>query len=428
MPSRRAARQLLERAKHAFRRVEPPCPAFGVCGGCHLQDLTYDDQLALKRAALLEALQPLGVVPAIDLVGLDDPWRYRSKMEFTFGEQDGRLVLGLHQQGSFWRIVDLEDCHLVPRTMSAVLVSARALARDAGLPAYNPRTHVGFFRHLILRQSRATGRVLVCLVTAEGDRAGHPARGGVGEIVPGAVGAGGDRAVVERWMEQLLARHPEIAGGYWGINRKRADVAIPDELHLVRGAPHVEERLGPFRVLLAPLTFLQPSAVQAERIYEEIRATAQFYRAGLAWDLYCGVGLVSFYLASRATRVLGIEVDERNLEAARAAAAANGITNVEFRAGKVEDLLASSAAGTLPRPGVIVIDPPRSGVHHHVIRGLAASGASQLFYLSCNAQTLCRDLLLLRQAAPAYRLVAVKAFDMFPQTTHVETLVRLERE
>ncbi len=404
MPSPRTAQRLLDTTKAPFARIAAPCIYFGACGGCHLQDLTYDDQLALKRAALTEALQPLGALPAIELIGLEDPWRYRNKMEFTFGDQDGVLVLGMHRPGSFWRIVDLDDCLLVPQTVSAVLASARTLARATGLPAYNPRTHAGFFRHLILRQSRATDRVLVCLVTADGDR-----------------------AVVERWMEQLLTRHPEVAGGYWGINRKPADVAIPDELLLLRGEPHIEERIGPFRLQLAPLNFLQPSTVQAERIYEEIRATAQFYRTGLAWDLYCGVGLVSFYLASRATRVVGIEADQRNVEAARTTAGLNGITNVEFRAGKVEDLLAASAANTLPRPGVIVIDPPRSGVHHHVVRGLAAAGASQLFYLSCNATTLCRDVLLLRQLAPAYRIAAIKAFDMFPQTTHVETLVRLER-
>ncbi len=405
MASRRAARRLLETAKAAFPRVHAPCIYFGVCGGCHLQDLAYQDQLAFKRAALLQALQPLGPLPPVEIVGLDAPWRYRNKMEFTFGDLDGTLVAGMHQLGSFWRIVDLDDCLLVPEPLAAVLATARALARQTGLPAYNPRTHAGFFRHLLVRHARASGRLLVALMTTEGER-----------------------AVVERWAEALLARHPEVEGCYWGINRKAADVAIPDELVVVRGATHIEEQIGPFRLSLAPLTFLQPSTVQAERIYDEIRATAQFYRTGLAWDLYCGVGLIALYLAGRATRVLGIELDARNIEAARANAARNGIANVDFRQGKVEDALASASIGALPRPGVIVIDPPRSGLHPHVIRGLAAAGADQLFYLSCNAQTLIRDLMLLRAAAPpAYRIVAVQAFDMFPQTMHLETLVRLER-
>ena len=404
MASQRAARRVLETAKSAFPRVSAPCVYFGTCGGCHLQDLAYPDQLAFKRAALLQALAPLGALPSVEVAGLDDPWRYRNKMEFTFGDRDGTLIAGMHQRGSFWRIVDLDDCLLVPAPLAAVLGTARALARQTALPAYNPRTHAGFFRHLLVRQSRATGRLLVALMTAAGER-----------------------AVVERWAEALMARHPEIEGCYWGINRKAADVAIPDELVVVRGAAYVEERIGPFRLQVAPLTFLQPSTVQAERIYEEVRATAEFYRTGLAWDLYCGVGVIALYLAGRATRVLGIELDAGNIAAARANAAANGVANVDFRQGKVEEALAAASIGALPRPGVIVIDPPRSGVHPHVIRGLASAGASQLFYLSCNAQTLSRDLLLLREAAPAYQIVAVKAFDMFPQTTHLETLVRLER-
>ncbi len=400
----RHAQRLLAAAKTSFTRVPAPCPYFTACGGCHLQDLAYDDQLALKRAALTQALAPLGEVPPIELIGLEDPWRYRNKMEFTFGDQDGTLVLGMHRLGSFWRIVDLEDCLLVPEPVAAVLATARQLARETELPAYNPRTHEGFFRHLILRQARSTGELLACLVTADGAR-----------------------AVVETFAEALMRRHPAVRGCYWGINRKVADVAIPDELLLLRGAPHLEERVGPFRLRLTPFTFLQPSLAQAERIYDAIRATADFHRSGLAWDLYCGAGLVSFYLAQRATRVTGIELDARNVEAARANAAANGITNVTFLQGKVEDLLSASSAGRLPPPGVIVVDPPRCGLHPHVIRGLASTSASQLLYLSCNARTLSRDVLLLCATAPAWRIAGVTAFDMFPQTTHVETLLRLER-
>lgn len=403
MGSRRHALRLLETAKTSFPRVEPPCPHFNACGGCHLQDLAYGDQLALKRAALTRALAPLGALPSITLVGLDDPWRYRNKMEFTFGQQDGLLVLGMHRLGSFWRIVDVEDCLLVPAPVAAVLATVRRLARETALPAYDPRTHAGFFRHLLLRQARASGEVLACLVTADGDR-----------------------AVMEAFADALMRLHPAIRGCYWGINRKVADVAIPDAVTLLRGQPHIVERVGSFQLHLTPLTFLQPSLAQAERIYDAISATAQFSRAGTAWDLYCGAGLVSFYLARRAARVTGIETDARNVEAARANAALNGVTNAEFLQGKVEDLLAASSAGRLPPPGVIVVDPPRCGLHPDVIRGLAAAPASQLFYLSCNAQTLARDLLLLR-AAPAWRIMAVRAFDMFPQTTHVETLVRLER-
>ena len=164
--------QFFAQEKAAYARVEAPCPYFGTCGGCTLQDLAYHDQLTLKRERLRSAFAVLGEVPAFDVVGLEEPWRYRNKAELTFGESDGQLVLGYHAARSYWRVVGLEDCLLLPEPAMAAVRDVRALAAEIGLPVYHPRTHQGFFRHLLVRSSHATGRMLLCLITAPGHAVG----------------------------------------------------------------------------------------------------------------------------------------------------------------------------------------------------------------------------------------------------------------
>ena len=204
--------------KQAFDKTTPRCQHFGVCGGCTLQDLPYPSQLELKRTLLSKQFAAMGYTEAIPVQGLDEPWRYRNKMEFTFGMRDGEVVLGLHERSSFWKIVDVLDCHLVPAVFNDVLAAVRQLVRATTLPVYHPRTHVGFFRYLILRQSRATQAVVACLITAPGDE-----------------------AVIESLTTQLRQAVPQIRSVYWGVNQKMADVAIPDALRLMAGEAYFEE-------------------------------------------------------------------------------------------------------------------------------------------------------------------------------------------
>ncbi len=400
------ARALLEQEKAAYPKVQAPCPYFGTCGGCTLQDLAYGEQLSLKREWIRRAFASLGGAPAsIDVVGLEDPWRYRNKAELTFGEEGGRLILGYHAARSFWRIVDLEDCLLLPATVTQVLRDARALAEETGLPAYHPKTHQGFFRYLLLRSSQATGQLLVCLITAPGSR-----------------------DAVERWAEGLRRRHPSIASLYWGWTGRVADIAVPEEWLLLHGAPHLEEVLGPFRLQLHPLSFFQPSTVQAGRLYDALDHALGEGARGVAWDLYCGVGLVAFHLARRCRTVYGIDVEPRHLELAALNASLNGLRNIEFRAGRVEVLLMDRRFWLQEaKPEVVVVDPPRAGLHPRALTSVLAARPAHLAYISCNVQTLVRDLRVLLSSFPRYRLRTVQVFDMFPQTSHMEMLAWLER-
>lgn len=411
--------RLLLQDKSAFATIQAPCPYFGTCGGCTVQDLAYEDQLALKKQRLLRHLGSLDPTLTMDIIGLDDPWRYRNKAELTFSESpvpalsggaatgrpERRIVLGYHAARSFWRIVDLEDCLLLPESMSRVLVDAKTLAQQTGQPAYNPRGHQGFFRYLLIRASPATQRLLVCLITTPGDR-----------------------ALVERFAEALHAQHPAISSFYWGVNRKVADVALPDEMALIRGEAYLDDRIGPFTLKLHPFNFLQPNPIQAERLYAQLCEWVSHAPDGVAWDLYCGIGLVGFYLASHYRTVYGIDIDARNLEMARLNAAENAIQNIQFRAGRIEELLADKRFWLLEaRPQLIVIDPPRSGLHPRVIASLLAARPQQIVYISCNAQALARDLQQLMGGFPRYRLAKTLAFDLFPHTDHLEVLALLER-
>ncbi|HEX9780045.1 MAG TPA: 23S rRNA (uracil(1939)-C(5))-methyltransferase RlmD [bacterium] len=402
---KQAARKQLEREKAAFPKVTPPCPYVGACGGCTLQDLALLDQLAIKRGWVERALAPFSPPQPVEIVPLEDPWRYRNKAEFTFGDAAGALTLGYHRSGSYWRIVDIDDCLLLPEAACRIARTLLELAAQTGQAAYHATSHQGFFRYLLLRASHATGRVLVCLMTSSGPR-----------------------DIAERLGRELARRHPDVAGFSWGVTDKLADIAVPDSLVHIAGAERLEERIGPFEIELSPFSFLQPSVVQADRIYQRLRRACEPAGRGTAWDLYCGLGLISFYLAGTFAKVYGIDTEPHNIELARQNAAKNGVRNAEFRVGKAEELLMERRFWLQEaRPDLIVIDPPRAGLHPHVVSTLLAARPARLAYLSCNLQSLARDLALLGSGYPRYRIAEVAAFDMFPQTSHLETLVILDR-
>ena len=394
----------LAQEKRGYVKVEAPCSYFGTCGGCTLQDLAYPDQLAFKQQRLQRAFAPWSDLPPIELMGLEEPWRYRNKIELTFGQVDGHIALGYHAARSFWRIVDLEECLLAPTGMAPVWRDVRSLAERTGLAAYQPRTHQGFFRHLILRQSQATHQLLACLITTSGHH-----------------------EIVEALGRTLIATHPEIASLYWGTTERLADIATPDTLTLLHGTPHLEDRLGPFRLELPPFGFLQPCGTQAHRMYTRLCQAIGEQPRTTAWDLYCGVGLVGFYLSDRVQRVYGIELEPRQVTLAQRQAELNGIHNMEFRAGRVETLLMDRRFWLQEaKPDVIVVDPPRAGLHPRAVSSLLAARPQTVAYLSCNLQSLLRDLQAFCEGFPRYDLRQVTAFDMFPQTAHLEVLAVLE--
>lgn len=383
-------------------RIAAPCPAFGDCGGCTLQDLAYPAQLARKHAMLCRAFAGFSV-PVPPLVPASEPWRYRGKAELTFSEREGRLRLGFHAAGSFTRVVDLPDCLVLPEAANRVAVSLRALAEATGLPAYHPRTRQGVWRHAVLRHSRATGQVVVVLVTATA------ARDPVAEVA-----------------HRLREAHPDISGVCWGISDAAADAVLPERLETLEGCAELEERIGPFRLRVPPLGFLQASLEQAERIYASIAEGSR--GAAAAWDLYCGLGLVALYLSPVVERVYAVDVSEEQVARAREHALAHGAANIACHAGPAEDVLADRGFWMATRPEVVVVDPPRAGLHLGVLAAMLAARPRRIAYLSCNPAALARDAHALAGAYPSYRLASVAGYDMFPQTSHLEALAWFARE
>lgn len=383
-------------------RVTPPCRHFGPCGGCLLQDVPYSLQLDAKRAQLQRWLAP---DLAIEIIPAPSPYRYRNKMEFTFGQSEGRALIGLHTRSSYRSVVDITDCHLVPAVYGAILADIRQWATAQRLTVYRATSRGGCLRHLIIRSSQEGRQVLVCVLTAE------PCREATMALA-----------------EQLMAAHPEVRSVYWGLARQISDVAVPQELHWLRGARALEEQVGPFRLEVQPFNFAQPCTAQAARMYQNLQEGLPRDPDAVGWDLYTGTGLMALFAAQRLGHVIGMEREPQNVTQARQNAERNGVANVTFLEGSVERLLADRTQPCWERrPRVITVDPPRGGLHRQALQGIVLAYPPMIAYLSCNPVTLVRDVTLLQQLAPRYRIVSAQAYDMFPQTDHLETLLILQR-
>jgi 23S rRNA (uracil1939-C5)-methyltransferase len=327
-----------------------------------------------------------------------DVFFYRNKMEFTFFPgRDGGIVLGLHLPGAFDRVFDLEACFLMSETSNRIVARCRELARSSGLPAYHSRRHEGFWRHLVLRESKSTGQILVNLVTHAGP-------------LPGAAGL----------VAALTREFPQVAGIVRSINTRRATIAVGESEEVLYGEGEIEETIGGLRFGISAGSFFQTNPGQAEKLFALVAAWAALRGDEEVLDLYAGTGAMSLFLAGRAGKVTGIELHAAAVADAVRNARRNGIDNCRFVADDVAAFLRSGA----PRPQLVVADPPRAGLHPDVVRSLLVLRPPRLLYVSCNPATLARDLGSLCRDG-AYVLEAVQPLDMFPHTYHVETVARL---
>lgn len=381
-------------------RVTPRCPHFGPCGGCLWQHLDYGAQLRAKETILAESLRHLGGLGDVavePIIPSDEPWYYRNKMEFSF-QPEGRL--GLHRRGRWDEIVDLHTCYLQSPRTAEILNEVRAFIREAGLTCYDPRTHQGLLRHLVIREGRNTGDLLLAVVTSSGD-------------FPQA------SALAAR----LAQAHPEITGFLWAVNPSHGDAVEVHGLHVLRGRPYIHERLRELTFRLGLQTFFQTNTAQAERMIDLVRRYAFAAGSDHVLDLYSGVGTFALALARDTAQVTGLEVTPASIEAARENAALNGISNATFLAADARRFDRALDAGR--RPDVVVLDPPRAGAGAAVMRAVGRTGARRVVYISCNPTTLAPDLREL--LAHGYALRAVQPIDLFPQTYHIECVVALER-
>lgn len=344
-------------------------------------------------------------LPAAEVVPSPDPWGYRSKMEFTFGEAAGRVTLGLHERGSFQKIVDIEVCEIAPAPVSRLLGQIRRIAAQFPQRSYRPRTREGFWRHAVVRTSAVEGNLLLLLVTHEGSR--EP---------------------VDALARELPAGVPELKSFYWGVSTRVSDVARPERVERVFGSEGLEDQVGGIRYVMGPTHFVQPNFRLVPQVYRAIRTQAGLTGLETVYDLYCGIGLIALSLAPAARAVFGVESEPENIAAAQRNAALNGLTHVTFFCGKTEDLLKGQALFRMcASPDCVVLDPPRVGLHKEVVVPLLQAQPRTILYLSCNPASLARDLRAILERDPAYRVESLQLFDFFPHTAHMEVLATLRR-
>ena len=384
-------------------RVEPRCEHFGSCGGCRFQDLAYESQAAAKQDQVRDALERLGgiadpplepILPAIEEFG------YRNKLEYSFTHTAAGPALGFHRAGRWDEVLPINICHLTSTLGNEVRRAVEAWSRAQELPAFDQRTHEGYLRHLVVREGRNTGQVLVVLVTAPGDLAGS------------------DDLVA------ALTRFPEVRSAHWAVNDRPAEVTNLPTM-LLFGEDAIEEEFLGLRFRVRPNSFLQTNTRMGERLYELVREYAALGGSETVYDLYSGTGTIGLLLARDALTVWGIEQSEESVACALENAQLNGIANAAFFAGDV----AAAIEELVPRsgpPDVVVVDPPRAGLSGRALRRIAELTPQRLVYVSCNPTTLAGNAAELTKTL-GYRLVKLRPVDMFPHTPHVESVALFER-
>ncbi len=399
------------------KRVEPPCRYFGFCGGCKWQHVAYEYQLEAKRKSVEDALSHIGGFEGVKVnptIGSPNIYGYRNKMEFSFsarcwltgwetdaiGTFDTDFALGLHAPGQFSSVINIESCLLQRYPSSSILNTFREIAKQKGWTAWDTKKRSGFLNHLVIRISERTGKILVNLVTN---------------------GYNEERMVVVGKL--LQSRFPEITTFVNAVNKRVAQTAFAEEIKIIYGSGVIDEHIGHYRFEIAPNTFFQTNTSQAERLYEVIMAFAELRSTDLVYDLYCGVGTISIFLSPFVKQVVGIELVEEAVQNAQDNAKANGVTNSFFLCGDAMKVFTSEFVQEYGKPDVIVVDPPRPGLHRKIIEQITHIRPSRLIYVSCNPMTQLRDMLMLQDI---YRIEAVQPLDFFPQTQHIETVIKLK--
>jgi 23S rRNA (uracil1939-C5)-methyltransferase len=383
-------------------RVEPPCPYFGRCGGCRLQQIAYPAQLAFKERQVRECLTRLGGLGPFELrpiVAAPEVFGYRNKMEFTVAGPGPSI--GLHVAERYDLVLDIERCLLQSDTMNTLLDEFRRQVRARALSVWEQQTERGLLRFVTLREGRNTRQAMVNIVASSPD---------VATLMPVA--------------EALRDRAPDTASVLLNVNAKKASVAVGSEEHLLLGRDQITESLSGVTFAVSANSFFQTNTVQAERLFALVAEACALDGSETLMDLYSGTGAISLLLARRARHVYGIELAEAAVADAIRNARANGIENCTFLAGEVRHVLPTLMRDGV-RASVVVADPPRAGFHPKALGALAALAPATIVYVSCNPSTLARDVgELVRQG---YRLEWVQPVDMFPQTPHIEAVARLSR-
>lgn len=397
-------------------RVAPRCEHFGTCGGCRWQHLPYGLQLKFKQEQVEAALTRIAKVelpPISPIKGSERIWEYRNKMEYTFSNRrwltyeqlnspevfDNRDGAGFHIPGAFDKVLDISRCHLQDSLGDELRLFIKEYGRSHGMSFYDLKAQTGLLRTLMIRIA-STGETMAVMSFGEDD--------------PDAV---------RELLDAVRARFPRLTSLMYVINTKCNDTISDQEVLLHSGREYIEEEMEGLRFRIGPKSFYQTNSRQAYELYKVAREFAGLTGDELVYDLYTGTGTIANFVSRQARRVIGIEYVPEAIEDAKVNSAANGIVNTEFYAGDMKDVLTADFIAAHGTPDVMIVDPPRAGMHQDVVDVILAARPRRIVYVSCNPATQARDLALLDTE---YRVTAVQPVDMFPHTHHVENVVQLE--
>lgn len=407
---------ILEIVKPSEDRLQPFCEHFGICGGCRWQPLPYDMQLKAKQQQVWDQLVRIGHLEIPDISPIlpsDKTKYYRNKLEFTFSNKrwiynnedpdsltdEERLGLGFHVGKFFDKVLDIKDCSLQPEPSNEIRLFIREYAVTHNLEFYNIRENTGFLRNIIIRNNQV-GDVMLTVCFAYDDQ---------DKIVP--------------MLDAIAAEFPQIKSLHYVINEKLNDSISDLDCILYKGEDAIWETMGKLKFKIGPKSFYQTNSEQAYKLYSVAKEFAALTGNEVVYDLYTGTGTIAQFISDKASKVIGIEYVKEAIEDARINAEANGITNCTFFDGDMKDILTADFIKEHGKPEVMIIDPPRAGMHPDVVKVIMEAAPERIVYVSCNPASQARDLAMM---SPMYEITAVQPVDMFPHTMHVENVCALK--
>ena len=404
--------RLLEVIKPSPWRVEPACDCARQCGGCQIQHCSYEKQLAWKEKKVRDCLQRIGgfeEIPMEPVMGMDEPYHYRNKAQYPVGyDKEGNPVVGFYA-GRTHSIIPNTDCAIQHPCNHMILETILAFMKQYDIPAYEEKKHTGLVRHILTRVGKYTGEVMVCLII-NGNKLPHQ-----------------DKLV------EMLKKATDVETTYkiksicLNINKDKTNRILGEKVVPIYGQTYIEDRIGDITYRISPLSFYQVNPEQTQKLYGTALEYADLKGNEVVWDLYCGIGTISLFLAQKAAKVCGVEIVPQAIEDARENADRNGFTNTEFFVGAAEDVVPEQyeqSGGSL-RADVVTLDPPRKGCDEKLLRTVVRMEPKRIVYVSCDPATLARDLKYL--CGEGYELKRVRACDMFGHSSHVETVVLLSQ-
>ncbi|MEI3599524.1 MULTISPECIES: 23S rRNA (uracil(1939)-C(5))-methyltransferase RlmD [unclassified Oceanobacillus] len=395
--------KLIELKSTSEERVDPTCHVH--CGGCQLQHMSYNLQLQMKQNQVQNVMKKIGHLEHVlvhPIIGMDNPFHYRNKVQIPVGEKDGKLITGYYQKRSHRIVEDLDTCSSQAEEINEILPEVKNIANRIGIEAYDEENHRGVLRHIMLRTGYATKEIMLVLVTKSNK-------------LPGK----------EMLIQELTEKFPNIKSIVQNINEQRTNLILGKKTKVLWGEEYIHDKIGDLTFAISAKSFYQVNPVQTKVLYDKALEYAKIDENDVVIDAYCGIGTISLFLAQKAKKVYGVEVVPEAIHDAKANAKLNGMNNVEFVVGQAEKIMPEWKREGLD-PDVIVVDPPRKGCAPEFLEAMIEMEPKRIVYVSCNPLTLARDLRILEDGG--YRTNEVQPVDMFPNTTHVEAIALIQRK